>query len=64
MIDVTLCDLETTRQRDNKTFSEFLVKCRAKALKMINRLDEKDQISKVMKGLLPVYYNRMFATTK
>uniref|UniRef100_A0A2N9FXD3 Retrotransposon gag domain-containing protein n=1 Tax=Fagus sylvatica TaxID=28930 RepID=A0A2N9FXD3_FAGSY len=33
---------------------------RAKASKMINRPNEKDQVNIVMKGLLPVYYNRMF----
>jgi hypothetical protein len=62
MIDVTLRDLETTRQRENETFSEFLVRWRAKALKMMNRPKEKDQVNMVMKGLLPVYYNRMFAS--
>jgi hypothetical protein len=62
MIDVTLCDLEMTHQRDNETYSEFLVRWRAKALKMINRPDEKDQVNIVMKGLLPIYYNRMFAS--
>ena len=60
IIDITLCDLETTRQRDNETFSKFLVRWRAKASKMINRPNEKDQVNIVMKGLLPVYYNRMF----
>jgi hypothetical protein len=62
MIDVTQSDLETTRQIDNETFSEFLVRWRAKASKMLNRLDEKDQVNIVMKGLLPIYYNRMFAS--
>ena len=62
MIDVTLRDLEMTRQRENETFSEFLVRWRAKALKMMNRLKEKYQVNMVMKGLLPVYYNRMFAS--
>jgi hypothetical protein len=42
MIDVTLSDLETTRQRDNETFSEFLVRWKAKASKMTNRPHEKD----------------------
>ena len=62
MTNVTLCDLKTMRQRDNETFSEFVVRWRAKASKMINRQNEKDQVNKVMKGLLPVYYNRMFAS--
>jgi hypothetical protein len=57
MIDVTLCDLETTCQRENETFFEFLVRWRAKASKMMNRPKEKDQVNMVMKGLLPVYYN-------
>ena len=35
---------------------------RAKASKMMNTLKEKDQVNMVMKGLLPVYYNRMFAS--
>ena len=62
MIDITLRDLEMTRQRENETFSEFLVRWRAKASKMMNRPKEKDQVNMVMKGLLPVYYNRMFAS--
>jgi hypothetical protein len=62
MIEVTLHDLETTRQRENETFSELLVKWRAKTSKMMNRPKEKDQVNMVMKGLLPVYYNRMFAS--
>jgi hypothetical protein len=62
MIDVTLRDLEMTRQRDNETFFEFLVRWRAKTTKMINWSDEKDQVNIVMKRLLPVEYNRMFAS--
>ena len=62
MIDITLRDLETTHQRENETFSEFLIKWRAKASKMMNRPKEKDQVNMVMKGLLPVYYNRIFAS--
>jgi hypothetical protein len=62
MIDITLHDLETTHQRENETFSEFLIKWRAKASKMMNRPKEKDQVNMVMKGLLSVYYNRIFAS--
>jgi hypothetical protein len=61
MIDVTLHDLEMTRQKENETFSEFLVRWKAKTLKMMNRPKEKDQVNIVMKGLLSAYYNRMFA---
>jgi hypothetical protein len=62
MIDIILRDLETTCQRENETFSEFLVRWRAKASKMMNRPKEKDQVNIVMKGPLPVYYNQMFAS--
>ena len=61
MIDVTPRDLETTSQREDETFSKFLVRWRAKASKMMNRPKEKE-VNMVMKGLLPVYYNRMFAS--
>ena len=57
MIDVTLRGLETTHQRENETFFEFLVRWRAKASKMMYRPKEKDQVNMVMKGLLPIYYN-------
>jgi hypothetical protein len=63
MIDITLRDLETTHQRENETLSEFLVRWRAKASKMMNRPKDKDQVNIVMKGLLPVYYNRLFASS-
>jgi hypothetical protein len=49
MIDVTLCDLETTCQKDNETFFEFLIRWRAKALKMINMPIEKDLVNIVLK---------------
>ena len=62
MIDVTLRDLETTCQRESETFFELLVRWRAKTLKMMNRLKEKHQVNMVMKGLMPIYYNRMFAS--
>jgi hypothetical protein len=37
------------------------VRWREKASKMINRLGEKDQVNIMMKGLLPVYFNRMLS---
>ncbi|KAJ9181599.1 hypothetical protein P3X46_009714 [Hevea brasiliensis] len=42
-LDVTLRDLETTRQKPNETFSEYLLRWRKKAMKMTNRPAEKDQ---------------------
>ena len=62
MINVTLHDLETTRQKGNENFSEFLVRWRAKASKMMNKSKKKDQVNMVIKGLLLVYYNRMFTS--
>jgi hypothetical protein len=61
MIDITLRDLETTKQKEGETFSEYLVRWRDKASKMINRPGEKDQVNIMMKGLLPVYFNRMLS---
>ena len=62
MIDIILRDLETTHQRDNDTFSEFFVRWRAKASNMMKMPNEKDQVNIVMKGLLPIYYDRIFAS--
>jgi hypothetical protein len=61
MIDITLRDLETTKQKEEETFSEYLVRWREKASKMINCLGEKDQVNIMMKGLLPIYFNRMLS---
>lgn len=54
-LDVTLRDLETTKQKSNETFSEFLMKWRAKAVKMPNRPTEKDQVRMIVKNLPPVF---------
>ena len=61
MIDITLRDLETTKQKEGETFSEYLVRWREKDSKMINRPGEKDQVNIIMKGLLPIYFNRMLS---
>ena len=63
MIDITLGDLETTKQREGETFSEYLVNWREKASKMINHPGEKDQVNIMMKDLLPIYFNRMLSTS-
>jgi len=42
MLDVTLRDLEMTRQKPDEAFSEFLTRWRAKAVKMVNRPIEID----------------------
>ena len=42
MIDVTLRDLETTKQGVGGTFSKYTTRWKGKASKMVNRPNEKD----------------------
>ena len=42
MIDVTLRDLETTKQGVGGTFSKYMTRWKGKASKMVNRPNEKD----------------------
>ena len=42
MIDVTLKDLETTKQGVGETFSEYMTRWKEKASRMVNRPNEKD----------------------
>ena len=57
MIDVTLRDLETTKQGVGETFSEYMT--RWKAFRMVNRPNEKDQINMIIKNLLSAYNSRL-----
>jgi hypothetical protein len=59
MIDITMRELETTKQKDEDTFSEYHVRWREKASKIINCPIEKDQVNIMMKRLQPVYFNMM-----
>ena len=52
MIDVTLRDLETTKQGVGETFSEYMTRWKTKAPRMVNRPNEKDQINMIIKNLL------------
>ena len=54
-LDVSLRDLETTKQLSNKSFLDFLMRWRGKASKMPNFTSEKDQVRMVMKNILPSY---------
>ena len=58
MIDVTLRDLETTKQGMGETFSKYMTKWKTKASRIVNRLSEKDQINMIIKNLLPTYNSR------
>ena len=61
MIDVTLKDLETTKQGVGKTFSENMTRWKGKASRMVNRLNEKDQINMIIKNFLPAYNTRLLS---
>ncbi|KAJ9180871.1 hypothetical protein P3X46_009064 [Hevea brasiliensis] len=58
-LDVTLRDLETTKQKRNETCSEYLLRWRKKAMKMTKRPSEKDQVRLVVKILQPSYYEKL-----
>ena len=63
MIDVTLRDLETSKQGARETFSEYMIRWKGKASKMVNRPNEKDQINMIIKNLLPAYNIRLLSST-
>ena len=54
-LDVSLRDLETTKQLSNDSFSNFLMRWKGKASQMPNQPSEKDQVRMVMKNVLPTY---------
>ena len=62
MIDVTLRDLETTKQGIGETFSEYMTRWKGKAFRMVNRPNEKDQINMIIKNLLPTYNSRLLSS--
>ena len=62
MIDVTLRDLETTKQGFNETFSEYMMRWKNKISRMVNRPNEKDQINMIIKNLLLAYNNRLLSS--
>ena len=58
MIDVTLRDLETTKQGVRETFSESMTRWKTKASRMVNKPNEMDHINMIIKNLLLAYNNR------
>ena len=60
-VDVTRRDLETTKQEPKESFSTFITKWRSKAAQMMNRLSEEEQLTIVVKNLLPIYHKYLFA---
>ncbi|KAK9997813.1 hypothetical protein SO802_017416 [Lithocarpus litseifolius] len=59
MIDVTLRDLETTKQGVGETFFEYMTRWKGKASKMPN---EKYQINMIIKKLLLAYNSRLLSS--
>ena len=61
MIDMTLRDLETTKQGVGEKFSKYMTRWKTKASRMVNRTIEKDQINIIIKNLLPTYNSRLLS---
>ena len=55
-MDVTRRDLETTKQEPKESFSTFITKWRSKTAQMMNKPSEEEQLTMVVKNLLPVYH--------
>ena len=53
-MDVKRRDLETTKQELKESFSTFITKWRSKAAQMMNRPNEEEQLTMVVKNLLPI----------
>ena len=62
MIVVTIRDLETTKQGVGETFSKYMTRWKGKASRMVNRLNEKDQINMIIKNLLLAYNSRLLSS--
>ena len=62
MIDVTLRDLETTKQGIGETFSKYMIRWKTKVSRMVNRPNEKDQIKMIVKNLLLAYNSRLLSS--
>ncbi|XP_050258943.1 uncharacterized protein LOC126703933 [Quercus robur] len=63
MIDVTLRDLETTKQGVGETFSKYMTRWKTKVSRMVNRPNEKDQMNTIIKNLLSVYNSRLLSSS-
>ena len=58
-LDITIRDLETTRQESQETLAEFVTRWRTKAAKMLKRPEEGEQVEIVIKNLQPEYLDRL-----
>ena len=58
---MTRRDLETIKQETKESFSTFITKWRSKAAQMMNSPSEEEQLTMVVKNLLPIYHKYLFA---
>ena len=58
---MTRRDFETTKNELKESFSTFITKWRSKVAQMMNRPSEEEQLTMVVKNLLPVYHKYLFA---
>ena len=58
-LEVSIRDLELTKQRSNESFSDFLIKFMNKAGLMKNKLAEKDQVRMVVRNVSPNLIERL-----
>ena len=58
-LDVTRRDLETTRQKSDRSFSDYIARWREKVALMRDRPLENEQIEMVIKGALPHFHKQM-----
>ena len=58
-LDITRRDLETTKQKPSESFSDYIARWRAKAVKIRNRPPEDEQIELIIKGSLSHFRKKM-----
>ena len=58
-LEVSIRDLELTKQRSNESFSDFLTRFMNKAGLMKNKLAEKDQVRMVVRNISPNLVERL-----
>ena len=62
MIDMTLRDLETTKQGVGEKFSENMTRWKGKASRRVNRPNEKNQINMIIKNLHLAFNSRLLSS--
>ena len=60
-VDITRRDLKTMKQEPKEPFFTFITKWRSKTAQMMNRPTKEEQLTMVVKNLLPVYHKYLFA---